>query len=119
MYHLYLFVMVTRVNPCAHSAAISHDVDEDDDDDDEDDDDDDEDEDDDDDEGSILALREVTSTNLSPIDSGCFHWTKKSWTNHEEYDHDVKQGLPNCEDNPCSWEIVVLKIEVLLTLINE
>ena len=111
--------MVTRVNPCAHSAAISHDVDEDDDDDDEDDDDDDEDEDDDDDEGSILALREVTSTNLSPIDSVCFHWTKKSWTNHEKYDHDVKQGLLYCEENPSCWKVVVLKIEVLLTLINE
>ena len=46
------------------------------------------------DEGSILTLREVTSTNLSPIDSGCFHWTKTSWSNHEEYDHDVKQGWP-------------------------
>ena len=33
---------------------------------------------DDNDEGSILALREVTSTNLSPIDSVCFHWTKTS-----------------------------------------
>ena len=75
--------MVTRVNPCAHSALISHDdddhdgvVDNDDDDDhydvDGDADGDDDDDNDvpvngDDDEASILALHEVVSSNLSPI----------------------------------------------------